>query len=62
MEGPLPESKGETDFDQLCARFFAYLCGVSIPDSGEVVKKLDRLRRKFLWQGNKEEKGYCLVY
>ena len=25
------------------------------------MKKLDKMRRKFLWQGNKEAKGYCLV-
>ncbi|WMV58807.1 hypothetical protein MTR67_052192 [Solanum verrucosum] len=26
-----------------------------------MVKKLEKMRRKFLWQGNKEGKGYCLV-
>ena len=31
----------------------------SIP--AKVVEKLDRLRRNFLWHGNKEGKGYCLV-
>ncbi|WMV55343.1 hypothetical protein MTR67_048728 [Solanum verrucosum] len=28
---------------------------------GKVVENLDKLRRKFLWQGNKDGKGYSLV-
>ncbi|WMV09473.1 hypothetical protein MTR67_002858 [Solanum verrucosum] len=31
------------------------------PIPAKVVEKLDRLRRSFLWHGNKEGKGYCLV-
>ncbi|KAH0634712.1 hypothetical protein KY290_035831 [Solanum tuberosum] len=31
------------------------------PIPAKVVKKLDKMKRKFLWQGNKEGKGYCLV-
>jgi len=31
------------------------------PIPGKVVENLDKLRRKFLWQGNKDGKGYSLV-
>jgi len=31
------------------------------PIPAKVVEKLDGLRRNFLWNGNKEGKGYCLV-
>lgn len=31
------------------------------PIPSKVVKKLDKLRRDFLWHGNKKGKGYCLV-
>lgn len=31
------------------------------PIPTKVVEKLDMLRRNFLWHGNKERKGYCLV-
>ena len=31
------------------------------PIPTKVVKKLNKMRRKFLWQGNEEGKGYCLV-
>ena len=31
------------------------------PIPAKVVKKLDKLRRNFLWKSNKEEKGYNLI-
>ncbi|WMV54052.1 hypothetical protein MTR67_047437 [Solanum verrucosum] len=31
------------------------------PIPGKVMENLDKLRRKFLWQGNKDGKGYSLV-
>jgi len=32
-----------------------------VPNTTRVIKRLDNIRRKFLWHGNKERKGFHLV-
>lgn len=62
MEGAVVVSRG-SHTDQLSSNLDDIPTNIMslFPTSAGIINRLDRVRRKFLWQGNKEREGYNLV-